>query len=88
MDLLDVFDLSKTFQRVKIPGSQTQGHVKTSDALFYNPSDGEKHNKGQDYARQYQKQEEQEVAQVSILCIMFLYSKPPAFLSPKGVCVI
>jgi hypothetical protein len=79
MDLLDVFDLSKTFEKVIVPGSQTQGRVVTSDGLFYNPRGGKKLIKGQDYARQYQIQEEQVVAEVSILCTIFLYSKPPAF---------
>jgi hypothetical protein len=79
MDLLDVFDLSKTFEKVIVPGSQTQGRVVTSDGLLYTPCVGKKQIMGQDYARQYQIQEEQAVAQVSILCTVFLYSKPPAF---------
>jgi hypothetical protein len=66
MDLLDVFDLSKTFEKVIVPGSQTRGHVVTSDKLFHNPSDGKKQIKGIDYARQYQIEEEQAAAQVSI----------------------
>lgn len=63
MDLLDVFDMSKTFEKVMVPGSQTQGHVVTSDKLFSIPSDMKKHVKGRDYARHYQIQEEQEVIQ-------------------------
>jgi hypothetical protein len=81
MDLLDFFDMTKTFERVMVPGSQTQGHVVTSDGLFCDPSDSRKHIKGQDYARQYQIQEEREMAQVSIIsCTVFLYSKPPAYM--------
>jgi hypothetical protein len=79
MDLLDVFDLSKTFERVKVPGSQTRGHVVSSDELFSNPSDMKKHIKGRDYVRQYEIQEEQEIIQVSIICTVFLYSKLPPF---------
>jgi hypothetical protein len=79
MDLLDVFDMSKTFERVMVPGSQTRGYVVTSDELFCNPPDMKKHIKGRDYIRQYQIQEEQEVIQVSIICTVFLYSKLPPF---------
>jgi hypothetical protein len=68
MDLLDIFDMSKKFERVLVPGSQTQGHVKTCDEqLFYDPFDIKKPSRGLDYARQYQIQEENEMAQVSIM---------------------
>jgi hypothetical protein len=67
MDLLDVFDMSKTFEKVMVRGSQTQGHVVTSEELFSTSSGIKKHMKGRDYARHYQIQEEQEIIQVSII---------------------
>jgi hypothetical protein len=68
MDLLDIFDMSKKFERVMVPGSQTQGHVRICDEdLFHNPYDNKKPSKGLDYARPYQMQEENEMFQVSIM---------------------
>jgi hypothetical protein len=68
MDLLDFFDMTKTFERVMVPGSQTQGHVQiVNEELFHDPFNITKHIKGQDYARQYQVQEECELAEVSVM---------------------
>jgi len=53
MDLLALLDnMTEKFERVMVPGSQTQGHVLT---------------KGQDYAQEYQVQEEHEMVEVSII---------------------
>jgi hypothetical protein len=68
MDLLDFFDMSKKFERVLVPGSQTQGLVQTANEdLFHDPFNIKKHVKGQDYARQYQVQEACEMAEVSVI---------------------
>lgn len=68
MDLLDFFDMSKKFERVMVPGSQTQGHVLTSsEELSHDPFNIKKPFEGQDYAREYQVQEEREVVEVSII---------------------
>jgi len=68
MDLLDLFDMSKKYERVMVPGSQTEGHVVTENKeLFHDPFNIKKPVKGQDYAREYQVQEEHEVIEVSII---------------------
>ena len=68
MDLLHIFDMTKKFERVKVPGSQTQGHVLTeSEELFHDPFKIRKPVKGRDYAREYQVQEEHEMVEVSII---------------------
>ena len=68
MDLLDFFDMSKKFERVMVPGSQTQGHVlMANEELFHDPFNIKKPVKGQDYAREYQVQEEREMVEVSII---------------------
>jgi hypothetical protein len=68
MDLLDFFDMSKKFERVMVPGSQTQGRVLTAnEELFHDPFNIKKPVKGKDYAREYQVQEECEVVEVSIV---------------------
>jgi hypothetical protein len=68
MDLLDIFDMSKKFERVVVPGSQTQGCVKVCDEeLFDDLFNIKKPSKGLDYARQYQIQEENEMVEVSIM---------------------
>lgn len=67
MDLLDIFDMTKKFERVVVPGGQTQGHVHTCHEQLYDPFDIKKCRKGFDYARQYQIQEDNDVAQVSIM---------------------
>ena len=68
MDLLDFFDMTKKFERVMVPGSQTQGHVRiANEELFHDPFNINKPVKGQDYAREYQVQEEQEMVEVSII---------------------
>jgi hypothetical protein len=67
MDLLDFFDMTKKFERVMVPGSQTQGHVQITDELFYDPFNIKKHKEGQNCARQYQIQQKSEVTQVSII---------------------
>jgi hypothetical protein len=68
MDLLDFFDMTKMFERVMVPGSQTQGHVLITDKkLCHGPFNIEKTVKGQDYAEEYQVQEEHEMDKVSII---------------------
>ena len=52
MDLLDFFDMSKKFEKVMVPGSQTQGHVLTaSEELSHDPFNIKKSVNGQDFAR-------------------------------------
>ncbi|KAJ4435831.1 hypothetical protein ANN_18450 [Periplaneta americana] len=64
MDLLEFFDMSKKFERVIVPGSQTQGHVNTTNEdMFYDPFDFKKPVKGKDYAKEYQLKEEAEFAE-------------------------
>ena len=66
-DILDIFDMSKKFERVYVRGSQTQGYVEITDKdLFYDPYDIKKEKRGQEYAREYQEQEEYEVFEVRI----------------------
>jgi CRISPR/Cas system CSM-associated protein Csm3 (group 7 of RAMP superfamily) len=68
MDLLDFFDMTKKFERVMVPGSETQGRVRTeSEELFHDPFKIMKPVKGQDYAREYRVQEEHEMVEVSII---------------------
>jgi len=68
MDLLDFFDMSKKFERVMVPGSQTQGHILTaSEELSNDPFNIKKPVKGQDYAREYRVQEEREMIEVSVI---------------------
>ena len=67
MDLPDSCDMTKKFERVMVPGSQTQGHVLTERELFHDPFKIMKPVKGQDYAQEYQVQEEHEMAEVSII---------------------
>ena len=68
MDLLEFFDMTKKFERVMVPGSQTQGHVQIANKeLFHDPFNIKKRIKGQDYAREYKLQEEREMAEVSII---------------------
>jgi hypothetical protein len=79
MDLLDIFDMTKKFEKVVVPGSQTQGHVQiANEELFHDPFNIKKHIKGRDYARHYQLQEEREVAEVSFMwecfCVFFYFS--------------
>jgi hypothetical protein len=68
MDLLDFFNMNKKFERMMIPGSETQGHLPTvSEELFHNPFNIKEPVKGQDYTREYQEQEEHEMVEVSII---------------------
>jgi hypothetical protein len=68
MDLLDFFDMTKKFERVMVPGSQTQGRVLTTNRELYDdPFNIKKTIKGKDYAREYQVQEEREMVDVSII---------------------
>jgi len=68
MDLLDFFDMSKEFERVMVPGSQTEGHVlMANEKLFHGPCNIKKPVEGQDYAIEYQAQEEREMVEVSII---------------------
>jgi len=68
MDLLDFFDMSKKFERVMVPGSQTQGRVLTAnEELSHDPFNIKKHVKGKDYARKNQVQEKCKMVEVSII---------------------
>ena len=67
MDLLDIFDMTKKYERVMVPGSQTQGHVLTEREMLHDPFKIIKPVKGQGYAREYQAQEEHEMLEVSIM---------------------
>jgi hypothetical protein len=72
MDLLDFFDMSKKFERIMVPGSQTQGHVLTErEKVSHDPFNTKKPIKGQDYATEYQVKEEREMVEVSIICYCF-----------------
>jgi len=68
MDLLHLLDMLKKFEGAMVPGSQTQGRVLTAnEELFQDPFNIKKPVKGQDYAREYQVQEECEMVEVSIV---------------------
>lgn len=64
MDLLDFFDMNKKFERMMVPGSQTQGHVLTAnEKVSHDPFNIKKPIKGEDYATEYQVQEEREMVE-------------------------
>jgi hypothetical protein len=68
MDLLDFFDMTKKFERVMVPGGQTQGHVLTTDErLRHDPFNIKKPVKGRGYTREYKVREERELLEVSII---------------------
>jgi hypothetical protein len=60
--------MTKKLERVMVPGSQTQGHVlTTNEELLHDSFNIKKSIKGKDYAREYRVQEECEMVEVSIM---------------------